>query len=161
MNPVTAAITNSVDTTTDRTEKQLDVFLEPTPHAGALSLRPFSAGTLTLCRKLRLSLILGSAEDKAALTDEEKQRQITTFLFIQAAPIETVKRAAKVARQDMEAFEDQYLLDFELALPVGALTQAVEQLAAGIDHVAVAQFEAVPRESGSGGAPKETPPPNS
>ena len=161
MNPVPATITNSSVSDTERTEKQLDVFLEPAPNAGSLSLRPFSAGTLTLCRKLRLSLILGSAEDKAALSDEEKQRQITTFLFIQAAPIETVKRAAKLARQDMEAFEDQYLLDFELALPVGALTQAVEQLAAGIDHVAIAQFEAVPRENGPQGGHQETPPPNS
>ena len=143
----------------DRTEKQLDVFIEPTPEAGALRLRPFSAGTLTLCRKLGLTMILGSAEDKAVLTDEEKQRQITTFLFIQAAPLETVKKAAKLAREDMAAFEDQYLLDFELNLPVGAMAQAVEQLATGIDQVGVAQFETVPREDG--GARPESPPPNS
>ena len=143
----------------DRTEKQLDVFIEPAPEAGALRLRPFSAGTLTLCRKLGLTMILGSAEDKAVLSDEEKQRQITTFLFIQAAPLETVKKAAKLAREDMAAFEDQYLLDFELNLPVGAMGQAVEQLATGIDQVGAAQFETVPREDG--GARPESPPPNS
>ena len=143
----------------DRTEKQLDVFIEPAPEAGALRLRPFSAGTLTLCRKLGLTMILGSAEDKAVLTDEEKQRQITTFLFIQAAPLETVKKAAKLAREDMAAFEDQYLLDFELNLPVGAMAQAVEQLATGIDQVGAAQFETLPREDG--GARPESPPPNS
>ena len=140
------------------TEKQLDVFIEPSPEAGPLKLRPFSAGTLTLCRKLGLTMILGSANDKTALTEEEKQRQITTFLFIQAAPIEIVKKAAKVARADMAAFEDQYLLDFELNLPVGAMAQAVEQLATGIDQVAAAQFETVPRED-SGGR-QESPPPN-
>src|SRR5207248_1500751 len=124
----------------DRTEKQLDVFVEPAPQAGSLKLRPFSAGTLTLCRKLKLTMILGSAEDKAALSDEEKQRQLTTFLFVQCAPVETVKKAAKVAREDFTAFEDQYLLDFELSLPVGAMTQAIEQLAAGIEQVGIAQF---------------------
>jgi hypothetical protein len=144
----------------DRTEKQLDVFIEPAPQAGPLKLRPFSAGTLTLCRKLGLTMILGSAEDKAALTDEEKQRQITAFLFIQCAPIETVKKAAKLAREDMAAFEDQYLLDFELNLPVGAMAQAVEHLAAGIEQVGAAQFETATREDGTGG-PAETPPPNS
>lgn len=132
--------------TDERTEKQLDVFIEPVPEAGPLKLRPFSAGTLTLWRKLGLTMILGSADDKAALSDEEKQRQITAFLFIQSAPIETVKRAAKLAREDRGAFEDQYLLDFELNLPVGAMAKAVEQLAAGIEMIGAAQFETVPRE---------------
>lgn len=147
-------------TSTERSEKQIDVFIEPAPEAGPLKLRPFSAGTLTLCRKLKLTMILGTAEDKAALSDEEKQRQLTTFLFLQCAPLETVKKAAKLAREDMTAFEDQYLLDFELNLPVGAMAQAVEQLASGIEHVGAAQFETVPREDGSGGR-VETPPPNS
>lgn len=144
----------------NHTEKQIDVFIAPAPEAGSLKLRPFSAGTLTLCRKLGLTMILGSADDKAALSDEEKQRQITAFLFIQSAPIETVKKAVKLARQDMESFENEYLLDFELNLPVGAMAQAVEQLAAGIDQVSAAQFEAVSREESTGGKP-ETPPPNS
>ena len=142
----------------DRNEKQLDVFLEPEPQAGSLKLRPFSAGTLTLCRKLKLTMILGSAEDKAALSDEEKQRQLTTFLFIQCAPVETVKKAAKVAREDFSAFEDQYLLDFELNLPVGAMTHAIEQLAAGIEQVGIAQFETVPRDQSASGAPEKAPP---
>jgi len=142
----------------ERTEKQLDVFIEPAPQAGALKLRPFSAGTLTLCRKLKLTMILGSAEDKAALSDEEKQRQLTTFLFIQAAPIETVKNAAKLARDDIAAFEEQFLLDFELNLPVNAMTQAIEHLAAGIEQVGVAQFETLPREEAGGGRPEKAPP---
>jgi hypothetical protein len=141
----------------ERTEKQIDAIIEPAPEAGTLKLRPFSAGTLTLCRKLKLTMILGSAEDKASLGDEEKQRQLTTFLFIQAAPIETVKKAAKLAREDFAAFEDQYLLDFELSLPVGAMTQAVEQLVTGIEQVGAAQFETVPRETGSA-TPEKAPP---
>lgn len=142
----------------ERTEKQIDAMIDPAPHAGPLKLRPFSAGTLTLCRKLKLTMILGSAEDKAALSDEEKQRQLTTFLFIQSAPVETVKRAAKLAREDLAAFEDQYLLDFELNLPVGAMTQAVEQLAAGIEKIGAAQFETVPRDGG--GSVQDKAPPN-
>ena len=42
-------------TASERTEKQLDVFIDPAPEAGPLKLRPFSAGTLTLCRKLGLT----------------------------------------------------------------------------------------------------------
>ena len=144
----------------ERTEKQLDVFIEPAPVAGPLAMRAFSAGTLTLCRKLGLTMILGGADEKAALSDEEKQRQITAFLFIQAAPIETVKKAAKLAREDRAAFEDEYLLDFELNLPVGAMAKAVEQLAAGVEGIGAAQFETIPREDGGGGR-KESPPPNS
>jgi len=145
-------------TSNERTEKQIDVFIEPAPQAGMLKLRPFSAGTLTLCRKLKLSMILGSAEDKAALSDEEKQRQLTTFLFIQAAPIETVKKAAKLARENITAFEEEYLLDFELNLPVNAMTQAIEHLAAGIEQVGNAQFETLPREDAGGGRSKQAPP---
>src|SRR5687767_8854034 len=36
-------------TTDERTQTNLDTFLAPTSEAGALQLRPFSAGTLTLC----------------------------------------------------------------------------------------------------------------
>lgn len=145
-------------TSDERTEKQLDVFIEPAPQAGTLRLRPFSAGTLTLCRKLKLTMILGSAEDKAALSDEEKQRQLTTFLFIQVAPIETVKKAAKLARESIAAFEEEYLLDFELNLPVNAMTQAIEYLAAGIEQVGNAQFETLPREEAGGGRSEQAPP---
>jgi hypothetical protein len=43
-------------TTDERTATNLDTFIAPAPEAGALTLRPFSAGTLTLCRALGLTM---------------------------------------------------------------------------------------------------------
>ena len=143
-----------------RTETQLDTFIEPPAQVGTLILRPFSAGTLTLCRKLGLTLIVGGAEEKAAITEEEKQRQITTFIFIQSAPLDDVLRAAKLARKDRTAFEEDILLPFELSLPVEVMVQAMEQIAGNAEQIASAQFDAVPKD-GASSAPRETPPPNS
>ncbi len=148
-----------MNTNEERTEKQLDIFMEPPMQVGELKMRPFSAGTLTLCRKLGLTMLLGNAEDKATLSDEEKQRQITTFLFIQCAPLDDVKRAAKLARENRAAFEDELLLNFELSLPVGAMAKAIESLAGEMDRIGAAQFETVPKEALSGGV-AESPPPN-
>jgi len=143
-----------------RTETQLDTFIEPPAQVGTLTLRPFSAGTLTLCRKLGLTMIVGGADEKAAITEEEKQRQITTFIFIQAAPLEDVLRAVKLARKDRAAFEDDIQLPFELNLPVDVMVQAMEQIAGNAEQIAAAQFEAVPKDQSPAG-PKDTPPPNS
>ena len=61
----------------------------------------------------------------------------------------------------MERFVDDYLLDFEMSLPVDVMASAIADLAESIDHVGIAQFEAKPRETGAPHGPKETPPPNS
>ena len=142
-----------------QTEQALDIFVEPSSKVGALTLRPFSAGTLTLCRKLGLSMIVGGADEKAAITEDDKQRQITTFIFIQSAPLEDVLRGVKLARKDREAFDDEILLPFELTLPVSAIIEAVEQMVAGIDQIGYSQFDTVPKDETSG--KPEMPPPNS
>ena len=57
--------------------------------AGGITLRPFSAGTLTLCRALGLTMITGATKEQIeAMSADEKQRQLTTFLFIQSQPVE-------------------------------------------------------------------------
>src|SRR5438105_6170261 len=94
----------------DRTQTNIDTFIAPVPQAGGLKLRPFSAGTLTRCRALGLTMITGASKEQLeAMSADEKQRQLTTFLFIQSQPLDVVKKAAKLARENHEHFEDEYL----------------------------------------------------
>jgi len=127
--------------------------------AGALTLRPFSAGTLTLCRALGLTMIAGASKEQLdALTADEKQRQLTTFLFIQSQPLDVVKKAVKLAREDHQTFEDEYLLPFELELPVTAMFTAMAQLDNNLTAIEAAQIEIVTWPTGS--KKEATPPPN-
>ena|SRR5438105_13439012 len=143
----------------DRTQTNIDTFIAPAPEAGGLKLRPFSAGTLTLCRALGLSMITGASKEQLdAMSADEKQRQLTTFLFIQAQPLDVVKKAVKAARENRQAFEDEYLLPFELDLPVTAMFEAMKQLEENLAAVEAAQIEVLPKPKGSGKEP--TPPPN-
>lgn len=70
-----------------------------------LKLRPFSLGTLNLCRRLGLSLFTGAQD--AEVCDEEKQRQIVAFLFLQSRPMDEVLRAVRSTN-----FDDEHLLEF-------------------------------------------------
>ena len=146
-------------TADERTETNLETFIAPAPEAGALKLRPFSAGTLTLCRALGLTMITGASKEQLdELTADEKQRQLTTFLFIQSQPVDVVKKAVKLARENHQAFEDEYLLAFEIELPVTAMFSAMEQLEENLTAIEAAQIEAIARPSGRG--KEATPPPN-
>jgi hypothetical protein len=93
-----------------------------------------------------------------ALSADDKQRQLTTFLFIQSQPLDAVKKAVKLARENRQAFEDEYLLPFELELPVTAMFTAMQQLENNLTAIEAAQIEVVTRPSGSNKEP--TPPPN-
>lgn len=107
----------------------MNTFIAPAAKAGGITLRPFSAGTLTICRALGLTMVVGgSKEEIEALSADDKQRQLTTFLFIQSQPLDVVKKAVKLARENRQAFEDEYLLPFELELPVTAMFTAMQQL---------------------------------
>ena len=76
-------------TADERTQANLDTFIAPAPEASGITLRPFSAGTLTLCRALGLTMVIGGdKEEVEALSADDKQRQLTTFLFIQSQPLD-------------------------------------------------------------------------
>ena len=142
-----------------RTQLNLDTFIAPAPEVGSITLRPFSAGTLTLCRALGLTMVVGGDKEAVeALSADDKQRQLTTFLFIQSQPLDVVKKAVKLAREDRQAFEDEYLLPFELELPVTAMFTAMAQLENNLTAIEAAQIEVVTRPSGS--KKEATPPPN-
>ena len=146
-------------TADERTQTNIDTFITPAPEAGGITLRPFSAGTLTICRTLGLTMVVGGDKEAVeALSADDKQRQLTTFLFIQSQPLDVVKQAVKLAREDRQAFEDEYLLAFELELPVTAMFTAMAQLENNLTAIEAAQIEAVTRPTGSKKEP--TPPPN-
>ncbi|MEA3212424.1 MAG: hypothetical protein QOE70_5481 [Chthoniobacter sp.] len=145
--------------TDERTQTNLDTFIAPTTEAGGITLRPFSAGTLTICRALGLTMVVGGDKEQVeVLSADDKQRQLTTFLFIQSQPLDVVKKAVKLAREDRQAFEDEYLLPFEMELPVTAMFTAMAQLENNLTAIEAAQIEVVARPKGSGKEP--TPPPN-
>ena len=145
-------------TADERTQTNIDTFITPAPDAGGITLRPFSAGTLTLCRALGLTMVVGGDKEQIeALSADDKQRQLTTFLFIQSQPLDVVKKAVKLAREDRQAFEDEYLLPFELELPVTAMFTAMQQLETNLTAIEAAQIEVLSRPSGK---KEPTPPPN-
>jgi precorrin-4 methylase len=142
----------------ERTQTNIDTFIAPATEAGGITLRPFSAGTLTLCRALGLTMVIGGDKEQLeALSHEDKQRQLTTFLFLQSQPLDVVKKAVKLAREDRQAFEDEYLLPFEMELPVTAMFTAMAQLETNLTAVEAAQIEVLSRP---GGKKEATPPPN-
>ena len=145
--------------TDERTQTNIDTFITPATEAGGITLRPFSAGTLTICRALGLTMVVGGDKEQVeALSADDKQRQLTTFLFIQSQPLDVVKKAVKLARENLQAFEDEYLLPFELELPVTAMFTAMQQLENNLTAIEAAQIEVITRPSGSKKEP--TPPPN-
>ena len=146
--------------TDERTEANLKTFVEPAPSAGGLTLRPFSAGTLTLSRALGLTIITGATKEQLeAIPADEKQRQLTTFLFLQSQPLDVVKKAVKLARENRQAFEDEYLLPFELELPVTAMFETMKQIEANLTSIEAAQIEVLDRPAGRG-KDVASPPPN-
>jgi len=148
-------------TADERTQTNLDTFIAPAPEAGGITLRPFSAGTLTICRALGLSMVVGGDREQVeALSADDKQRQLTTFLFIQSQPLDVVKKAVKLARENRQAFEDEYLLPFELELPVAAMFTAMQQLEQNLTAIEAAQVEVAGRSGGGQNESKPPPPPN-
>ena len=146
-------------TNDERTKANLDTFVAPAPEAGGITLRPFSAGTLTLCRALGLTMVMGGDKEQTeTLSHEDKQRQLTTFLFIQSQPLDVVKKAVKLAREDRQAFEDEYLLPFEMELPVTAMFEAMKQIEANLTSIEAAQIEVLARPGGRGKEAAQPPP---
>src|ERR1051325_10240666 len=150
--------TDSASPASDRVQENLDTFIAPAPEASGITLRPFSAGTLSLCRALGLTMITGATKEQLeAMSADEKQRQLTTFLFIQSQPLDVVKKAVKLARENRESFEEEYLLPFELELPVTAMFETRAQLEKSLVSIEAAQVEVMAKP---GGKKDAQPPPN-
>jgi hypothetical protein len=133
----------------DRSTQLEAAFAEPgstETKVGSLRLRPFSLGTLNLCRRLNLTLFL---DENAELTDEEKQRQIVAFAWAQSAPLPEVLAALRTNTAD------EKIEEFEFGLDVGDLPALLDEIQRIGELAAAAAVEVAPKPGTSGdeGAP--------
>jgi hypothetical protein len=139
--------------TPDPRSDQLEAaFTDPSGGAtqvGSLRLRPFSLGTLTLCRRLGLTLFL---DEEAELPDHEKQRQIVAFAWAQSAPMPEVLAALRTGTAE------EKIAEFEFGLDLGDLPALVAEIQRIGELAAAAAVEVAPKPGTSG---EEGTPPNS
>jgi hypothetical protein len=81
-----------------------EAFLETKRAVGSLTLRPFTIGSMTACRKLGLTLFTG---ENTKLSTEETQRQVVAFAWLQSTPVPEVLQAIQrgIAEAEIDAFE--------------------------------------------------------
>lgn len=116
---------------------------------GGNRLRPFSLGTLNLCRQLKLTLFTDAQADET-LSDEVRQRQIAVFAWMQSAPLKEVLRAVRAG-----TWEDA-VTEFEFNLSVDTIPTLVAEIGRIATLAAAAAVEVVPKPGG--GEDKDAPP---
>jgi hypothetical protein len=134
-----------------RTRKLEAAFADPAQGEtviGGLHLRSFSLGTLNVCRQLDLTLFL---DDEVDLSDEEKQRQIVAFAWVQSAPLSEVLSALRTGN----AIER--IAEFEFQLDVAALPELITEIQRISELAAAAAVEVAPKPGRSG---EDDAPPN-
>lgn len=133
-----------------REEHLEEAFLEDTIQIKDLKLRPFSIGTLNLCRRLKLTLFTGDAKD-ADLSDDDKLNQLATFAWMQSAPI------PEVLKHTREGTHAAQVDEFAFGLSMESLSELTQQIARLAKQSAAAVVKVEPKK----GAKKEDEPPNS
>lgn len=118
-----------------RESKLEAAFLEGGVNVPGLSMRPFSLGTLSLCKRLNLSLFIdGGEKQKAELSEDETMEQLAAFAWMQSAPLPEVLAAVRENqwREKVEIFA------FDLSVEaITALTGEITRIAAQSDAAAV------------------------
>ena len=121
-----------------------EAFLEPQlKHIGDFKLRPFTLGSVTLCKKLGLSQFTGEKSEEP-LDQVEQLRQVAGFLFIHCEPVEKVLRSVR----DKQTLEDE-LLRYQLQIPLAIVPQVMEEIQRVGDMTAAASVEIVDKPSDS------------
>ncbi len=134
----------------DTRSTQLEAaFAEGSTTIGNLTLRPFSLGTLNLCRQLNLTLFLNGETD---LNDQEKQRQLVAFAWIQAAPMPEVLKAIRTGNAADKVAE------FEFSLGIDTIPMLLKEVSRVSQLASAAAVEVVPKP---GSKADEEAPPNS
>jgi len=110
--------------------------------AGSLRLRPFSLGTLNLCRQLGLTLFL---DGDAELDDDEKQRQIVAFAWAQSAPLPEVLGALRSGDAQGR------IAEFEFQMGVGDLPALIAEIQRISGLAAAVVVEVMPKPGAGGG----------
>lgn len=134
---------------TNRNEQLETTFTQAPAEIAGLKLRPFSLGSLSLCRRIKLTMLTGEA-DPETLSDEEKQQQIVAFLFIQSQPVPDVLKAIQ-----SPDFFDEHILPFSLELPMEAFPLAIKEIQRVIDAASAAFVEVAPKPDEK---PEDAPP---
>ena len=136
--------------TTDPRSQQLEAaFAEAETTVTGLRMRPFSLGTLNLCRQLNLTLFL---DETAELTDAEKQRQLVAFAWAQSAPLNEVLAAIR------NGTAQERIDEFEFNLSIDVLPGLLGEIARISKLAAAAAVEVAPKP---GSGIEEDAPPNS
>ena len=133
----------------DRNQQLESTFTQPPAEIAGLRLRPFSLGSLSICRRVKLTMLTGEA-DPQTLSDDEKQQQIVAFLFIQSQPVPDVLRAIQ-----SPDFLGEHVLPFSLGLPMEAFPQAIREIQRVIDAASAAFVEVLPKPDDK---PEDAPP---
>lgn len=115
---------------------------ESTPvRVAGIHLRPFSLGTLNLCRQLGLSIFTDpQAEEK--LSDEDRQRQIAAFAWMQSAPLKDVLAAIRAGAWQ------EVVTEFEFSLSVDTIPALIAEISRIATLAAAAAVEVVPKPGG-------------
>jgi hypothetical protein len=133
----------------DKRTEQLEAAFADTEciAVGSLKLRPFSLGTLNLCRRLKLSLFL---DGDAEITDDEKQRQIVTFAWFQSQRLGDVLAAIR------KGTHEDAVAEFEFGLAVSDLPALLAEIQriGEMAGAASVEVESKPGSTGEEGAPK-------
>lgn len=101
-----------------RTKENEASFSEGSKEFGKITLRPFTVGTLSLCRQLKLSMFTGEGDDSGL----DQQRQIMAFAWAQSAPLAQVLQAVRSGKW-VEAVEE-----FEFGIIPAQITELVEEI---------------------------------
>lgn len=101
-----------------RTKENEASFSEGLKEFGKITLRPFTVGTLSLCRQLKLSMFTGEGSDSGL----DQQRQIMAFAWAQSAPLAQVLQAVRSGKW-VEAVEE-----FEFGIIPAQITELVEEI---------------------------------
>jgi len=137
---------------TDPRSAQLEAAFaeDPTPAmVGGNRLRPFSLGTLNLCRQLKLTLFTDAQADEA-LSEEERQRQIAAFAWMQSAPLKEVLHAVRAGTWQ------EAVAEFEFNLSVDTIPSLIAEISRIATLAAAAAVEVVPKPGG--GEDRDAPP---
>ena len=114
-------------------------------------LRPFSAGTLQLCRRVELKIATGQIQD---VPRDELERELVAFFFIHAFPLDLVRDAVALPRDQFFALHiDPLMFEF----PARAFPPLMAFVSSEFAAVEAVNVDAVP---GPGMGSSELPPPN-
>lgn len=133
----------------NRADTLESTFTQASAEIAGLKLRPFSLGSLSICRRLKLTMLTGEA-DAETLSEDEKQQQIVAFLYVQSQPIPEVLKAIQSPR-----FFDETVLPFSLSLPMEAFPEAIREIQRVIDSASAAFVEVQPKPDEK---PEDAPP---